>query len=101
MPSAIDNVRVRNGFGRRERSGGLWLRFADLLSVEACFILFVFSGRYKWMPEFSWFPVDLTAAFLVLTLALIVSELASGRLRLPSLGIAGVSFLLFSEFATF
>lgn len=82
------------------RAEGLGLSWSDVFSIEACLVLFLFSGRYKTMPEFQGFPVDFTALFLVLTLALIVGGFLSGQLKLPAMGIAGISFLLFAEFAS-
>jgi O-antigen ligase len=79
-------------------SHGLWLSRSDLLSLEASFVLYLYSGRYKMMPEVQWFPMDLTLTFLVLTLGLIAWGFIAHRLRPPPMGVPVVCFLLFSEF---
>lgn len=38
---------------------------AALFSFETLFLLYLGAGRYKGMPEFSWFPIDFTLFFLV------------------------------------
>jgi O-antigen ligase len=37
-------------------------------SFETLFLLFVFAGTFKNMPELSWFPVDITLFFMALSL---------------------------------
>jgi len=71
---------------------------ADFCSVEAAFVLFLFSGRYKFLPEFRWFPADLTMAFLGLTLGLVGWAMINGRLKPPPLTLPVIALVLFSEF---
>jgi O-antigen ligase len=40
-----------------------------VMSFETLFVLFVFAGRYKSMPELAWFPVDFTAFFFAVSAA--------------------------------
>ncbi|WP_207485275.1 O-antigen ligase family protein [Arenibaculum pallidiluteum] len=56
---------------------------SDLVSIEAVFVLFIFAGRYKALPELQIFPVDLTVAFMLATLGLVALAVAAGTLRLP------------------
>lgn len=55
----------------------------DLFSFEALFILFLFAGRYKGDPRFAFFPVDPTALFLVLSMAVGIVLILRERLYLP------------------
>lgn len=65
----------------RRRPGWLTAVLDDVLSVEACFILFLVAGRYKALPEFQWLPADPTMLFFVVTLGLILHRCASRQLR--------------------
>lgn len=72
---------------------------ATLFSFEAVFVLFLFAGRFKEDPRFSWVPVDLTLLFLVLSVAAGIWVLYKRRFRfrvqsLQLLGLVG-AFLLF------
>ena len=40
-----------------------------IFSFEASFVLFLFGGRYKNDPQFSWLPVDITVLFLLVSVA--------------------------------
>jgi O-antigen ligase len=73
VPSAA--LRARGtGFvpGRRKMLGTLFVRrisiVGGVVSFEAFFLLFIFAGVYKEMPELEGFPVDFTLAFLVLSM---------------------------------
>jgi hypothetical protein len=37
---------------------------AEFFSIEASFVLFVFAGRFKMLPELRSFPVDFTLLFV-------------------------------------
>lgn len=39
-----------------------------VISFETLFLLFVFAGTFKNMPELSWFPIDITLFFMALSL---------------------------------
>jgi hypothetical protein len=41
----------------------------DLLSLECLFVTFLFSGRFKLLPELSFIPFDLTVFCVILTVA--------------------------------
>jgi O-antigen ligase len=70
--------------------------FQALLSFETVFVLFVFAGQYKGFPELSWFPVDMTAFFFLLS---IIAAVLVGVTRvsvIPTLQERGmVLFILF------
>lgn len=83
----------------QKRTVGFWLSWKDLLTIDATFVLFIFSGRYKNFPELRRFPFDFTLTFLAVTIVLIAFGVASHRLKLPPLRGAVVAFLLFSELA--
>jgi len=55
--------------------------FADLVSIEASFVLFLFAGRYKNLPELRGFPVDFTLLFFAATLGLMAWAIVSGRMK--------------------
>lgn len=40
-----------------------------IVSFETAFVLFLFAGDYKALPEFSWVPVDLTIFFFIVSAA--------------------------------
>jgi O-antigen ligase len=98
-PSAAGDAAAE--FQREADDGakGLRLTWNDLVSVEASFVLFLYSGRFKMMPEVRWFPIDLTVAFLGLTLGLLAWGFVARRLSSPSMSVPVACFLLLSEFA--
>src|SRR5690348_11404905 len=57
----------------------------DLFSIETSFVLFLFAGRYKTLPELRGFSIDFTLFFLAVTLCLVASAVISGKVRLISL----------------
>lgn len=63
------------------RAEPLHLLLRDLLSIEASLVLFIFSGRFKSLPELQSFPVDATLFFFALTFALIVVRRITGHLK--------------------
>ncbi len=71
----------------------------DLLSIETCFILFIFAGRIKGLPEFRSIPVDLTLLFFTLTFALVVWGVASRRLRPLPIDAPTILMMAFCGFA--
>jgi O-antigen ligase len=56
------------------------LRLGDFLCVELAFVLFLYAGRFKDLPQFRVFPVDLTLFFLAMSLCLVGWGLLSGTL---------------------
>jgi O-antigen ligase len=58
--------------GRGDISDALLDRLVSILggfvSFEALFLLFVFAGTFKYMPELGWFPIDFTLFFLLLSI---------------------------------
>lgn len=53
----------------------------DLFSLEAAFLLFLLSGRYKVIPELQWFPIDFTLLFFCITLISLAWVVFSRRLK--------------------
>jgi O-antigen ligase len=84
----------------RRVTAPLLLRFADFLSIEASFVLFVFAGRYKALPELRNFPIDFTILFLIFTWSLIVWALISGRLKPLPLDLPNLLIVSFCALAT-
>ena len=77
----------------------LLLSFADLFSVEASFVLFLFAGRYKNLPELRGFPIDFTLLFLTATFCLVAWAVVSGRMRPIPLSSPVLLMISFSAFA--
>lgn len=73
--------------------------FSDIFSVEASFGMFLFSGRYKMMPELRNFPVDFTLLFFATTFCLIAWAVVSGRIRPFPLNLPILLMMLFSQLA--
>jgi len=73
--------------------------FADLFSIEASFTLYLFSGRYKTLPELRNLPIDYTLLFFVVTSVFIAWALVSGRMRPFPLNLPVLLMILFSELA--
>ena len=69
------------GLRPERRADPVHLLLRDLLSIEASVILFIFSGRFKSLPELQFLPIDATLFFFVLTFALIVVRRIMGHLR--------------------
>jgi O-antigen ligase len=69
------------------------------MSLESCFVLFLFSGRFKAMPELQSIPVDVTALFFVATLCLLGRAIVSNQMRPPSATMPVVLMIVFSELA--
>ena len=84
----------------RRVTAPLLLRFADFLSIEASFVLFVFAGRYKALPELRNFPIDFTLLFLIFTWSLIVWALIAGRLKPLPLDLPNLLIVSFCALAT-
>ena len=74
-------------------------RLADLFSIEMCFVLFVFAGRYKQLPELRWFPADFTVLFLAATSWLILLALITRKIRPPPLDLKVLAMLAFTALA--
>ena len=72
----------------RKRDDSMGRRFVLLraaggvLSFEGIFLLFMFSGTFKADARFAASPVDLTVAFLVLSVAWFVGLYAAGKIQL-------------------
>lgn len=81
--------------GAERRAGPLPAILGDVLSIEASFILFIFAGRYKMLPEFRGIPVDVTFLFFTLTLGLIVWGIFARRLKAPALDAPNVLMMAF------
>src|SRR5581483_6152970 len=77
----------------------LFVSWRDLASLETCFLLFLFSGRFKTMPELHFIPIDLTPLFLVATVFLLGRAIAGNQLRLLPASLHIVLMILFSELA--
>jgi O-antigen ligase len=67
--------------------------------VETSFALFLFSGRYKALPELRGFPFDFTLLFFVTTVVLMAGMIVSGRMKPPRPNLSVLLMLLFTEFA--
>jgi len=74
------HAQTEQTLGAYRRAGPLPTVLRDLLSVEMCFIMFIFAGRYKALPEFQVMPVDPTMLFFILTLGLIVHRYGTRQL---------------------
>src|SRR5229473_2737309 len=72
---------------------------ADLFSIEASFVLFLFAGRYKGLPELRGFPIDFTLLFFAATLCLMAWASASGRIKPLPLDLPVVLMISFSALA--
>ncbi|WP_448189517.1 O-antigen ligase family protein [Azospirillum sp. sgz301742] len=81
--------------GVKRSAGPLPAILDDVLSIEASYILFIFAGRYKMLPEFRSFPLDFTFLFFALTLALIVWAVFARRLKAPELDAPNVLMMAF------
>ncbi len=75
------------------------LSFGDLISIEASFILFLFAGRYKNLPELRGFPVDFTLLFFAATLGLMGWAIVSGKMKPIPLSLGVVSMISFCAVA--
>lgn len=83
----------------RHPGSGLLARLReDALSIEASFILFVYAGRYKMLPEFQGSPVDLTLLFFILAVGLTVWGIFSRRLKPMPLDLPNILMLSFTAF---
>src|SRR5258708_3697599 len=71
------------------------LSFADLISIEASFVLFLFAGRYKNLPELRGFPVDFTLLFFAATLGLMGWAIVSGKMKPIEMSLRVVSMISF------
>ncbi len=72
----------------------------DLLSIEACFILFLFAGRFKNLPEFRFVPVDMTILFFVMTAGLILWGVLARRLKPLPIDLPDILMVLFCVVCT-
>src|SRR5260221_10944687 len=77
----------------------LFPRLGDLFSIEASFVLFLFAGRYKTLPELRGFPIDFTLLFFAATLCLMVWAIVSGRIKPLPLSLPVVLMISFSALA--
>jgi O-antigen ligase len=71
----------------------------DLFSIEASFVLFLFAGRYKALPELRGFPIDFTLLFFAATLCLMAWASVSGRTKPLPLDLPVVLMISFSALA--
>lgn len=71
----------------------------DLLSVEAAYVLYVYSGRFKTIAPFRLIPGDLTVLLLALVAGAVAWGLLAGRLRPPPARMPVLLVLLLFEFA--
>lgn len=53
-----------------------------LFSFEMMFTLFLFAGRFKADPRFSWFPIDLTLFFFLISLVIGIKILKTEKFRI-------------------
>jgi predicted neutral ceramidase superfamily lipid hydrolase len=76
------------------------LRIADIFSFETIFVLFLYAGRYKSDHRLEWIPVDLTAAFFVLSVIIGIVLLIRSKLIIQKdaliLIILGTNFAIYS-----
>jgi O-antigen ligase len=72
---------------------------ADLFSIEMCFVLFVFAGRYKQLPELRGFPVDFTVLFFAATCWLSLLALITRKMRPPPLDLRVLAIAAFCTLA--
>jgi O-antigen ligase len=68
-------------------------------SIETCFVLFLFAGRYKELPELNRFPVDFTVLFFAATLWLMTVALISRKLKPLPLNLPIIAMVAFSALA--
>jgi O-antigen ligase len=71
---------------------------AELFSLEAFFVLFLFAGRYKNLGHLRGFPIDLTLLFCALTIAATGAAMVSGRLKPAPPSLTQLFMILFSGF---
>lgn len=71
----------------------------DLFSVEAAYVLYVYSGRFKTIAPFRLVPGDLTVLLLTLLAGAVAWGLLAGRLRPPPARLPVLLVLLLVEFA--
>jgi O-antigen ligase len=88
------------GVAEKERSCRFFPCLADLVSIEASFLLFLFAGRYKNLPELRGFPIDFTLLFFATTLALLAWAIIAGRMRPIPLSPGVLSMIAFCALAT-
>jgi len=60
-PGAL--IARQRSIGRPSARRGISRAVLDVFSFEALFVLFLFAGRFKADPRFSWVPIDITALF--------------------------------------
>ncbi|HXT82333.1 MAG TPA: O-antigen ligase family protein [Acetobacteraceae bacterium] len=94
MRAAVLHSRPRSA--RTQRIGS-WL--SAVFSVETCFTLFLFSGRFKGLPELQGSPVDVTLLFLTTTWCLVAWNIISGRIKPLRPTLPFVMMILFCEYA--
>ncbi|MDF1586034.1 O-antigen ligase family protein [Marinimicrococcus flavescens] len=70
-----------------------------LLSFETLFVLFLFAGRFKADPRFSWVPVDITLLFFLASFAVGVTVIWREQIYLPGLRLV-MMFMAFLLWAT-
>jgi O-antigen ligase len=87
------------GLAESQRSSRFFPSFADLVSIEASFVLFLFAGRYKNLPELRGFPVDFTLLFFAMTLGLMAWAIVAGRIRPIPLSPRVLSMIAFCTLA--
>lgn len=61
-----------------------------LFSFEASIVLFLFAGQYKADPRFSWFPVDLTLFWFLISLVLGIRIFLRSEINIQKRGLAKV-----------
>jgi O-antigen ligase len=85
---AVTGSAARTGLRGWFDSARLRPAAAGSVFTPACFelplVLFLFAGRFKQDPRFAWVPVDLTAAFFVLSLGAGAVVLARRNLEVPA-----------------
>ncbi len=87
------------GGGAAATAGQILPSLRDLLSVEAAYVLYVYSGRFKTVAPFRLIPGDLTVLLLALVAGAVTWGLLAGRLRLPPARPPVLLALLLVEFA--
>ncbi|MBV8358974.1 MAG: O-antigen ligase family protein [Deltaproteobacteria bacterium] len=67
--------------------------------MEGAFVLFLYSGRFKTIPQLQVIPADVTVLLLLMTALGTVYLILTRKARLPPINAISVLMLLFTEFA--
>jgi O-antigen ligase len=83
----------------RREAPRIFPNVGDLFSIETSFILFLFAGRYKTLPELQWFPIDFTLLFFAITAASMACAIISGKIQRIPLDLPVMLMILLGEIA--